>query len=53
MLDYDILFLYDCTAAFSKEAHDMTLQTIDQFFGSVATSEDVLQSIQALPVLSE
>lgn len=53
MLDYDILFLSDCTAAFSKEAHDMTLQTIDQFFGSVATSEEVLQSVQAFPVLSE
>ncbi|MGP7817992.1 cysteine hydrolase family protein [Niallia sp. 01092] len=42
MLDYDIIFLSDCTAAFSKEAHDMTLQNIDQFFGMVASSEDVI-----------
>ncbi|MFT8320945.1 MAG: isochorismatase family cysteine hydrolase [Bacillus sp. (in: firmicutes)] len=42
MLDYDIIFLADCTAAFSKEAHDMTLKNIDQFFGMVADSEDVI-----------
>ncbi|KAB7665179.1 cysteine hydrolase family protein [Bacillus sp. B1-b2] len=45
MMDYDIILLSECTAAFSKEAHEMTLQTIDQFFGSVATNNEVLQSI--------
>lgn len=53
MLDYDIIFLSDCTAAFSKEAHNMTLQTINQFFGSVATSEEVLQSIPSLSSFNE
>ncbi|EOR24687.1 cysteine hydrolase [Cytobacillus oceanisediminis] len=53
MLDYDVIFLSDCTAAFSKEAHDMTLQTINQFFGTVATSKEVVKSIHALPVGSE
>lgn len=50
MLDYDIVLLSDCTAAFSKEAHDMALQNIDQFFGSVASSDDVFQSIHMLGV---
>lgn len=53
MLDFEVIFLSDCTAAFSREAHDMTLQTINQFFGTVATSKDVIQSVQALPVGSE
>lgn len=53
MLDFDVIFLSDCTAAFSREAHDMTLQTINQFFGTVATSKEVIQSIHALTVGSE
>ncbi|MER2057957.1 MAG: isochorismatase family cysteine hydrolase [Niallia sp.] len=53
MLDFDVIFLSDCTAAFSREAHNMTLQTINQFFGTVATSKEVIQSIHALPVGSE
>lgn len=53
MLDFDVIFLADCTAAFSREAHDMTLQTINQFFGTVATSKEVIQSIHALTVGSE
>ncbi|HEO8420604.1 isochorismatase family protein [Mycobacteroides abscessus subsp. abscessus] len=53
MLDFEVIFLSDCTAAFSREAHDMTLQTINQFFGTVATSKEVIQSVHALPVGSE
>ncbi|MCF2647736.1 cysteine hydrolase [Niallia circulans] len=53
MLDYDVIFLSDCTAAFSREAHNMTLQTINQFFGTVVTSNEVIQSIHAIPVGSE
>ncbi|RYL90333.1 cysteine hydrolase [Sporolactobacillus sp. THM7-4] len=41
MLDYDVVFLSDCTAAFSKAAHEMTLETINQFFGTVVTSDQV------------
>ncbi|WP_445487857.1 cysteine hydrolase family protein [Niallia sp. 03133] len=44
MLDYDIIFLADCTAAFSKEEHEMALRNIDHFFGRVADSEDVINS---------
>lgn len=53
MLDFEVIFLSDCTAAFSREAHDMTLLTINQFFGTVATSKEVIQSVHALPVGSE
>lgn len=42
MLDYDVVFLSDCTAAFSKEAHEMTLTNINQFFGTVADSNQVI-----------
>lgn len=45
MMDYDIILLSECTAAFTKEAHETTLQTIDQFFGSVASNNEVLQSL--------
>lgn len=41
MLDYDVVFLSDCTAAYSKQAHDMTLSNISTYFGSVNTSNQV------------
>ncbi|WP_407270874.1 cysteine hydrolase family protein [Radiobacillus sp. PE A8.2] len=52
MLDYDVVMLSDCTAAFSKAAHDMTLTNIDQYFGTVCKSEDVIQSWHALQTTS-
>lgn len=48
MLDYDVVFLSDCTAAFSKEAHKMTLTNISQFFGTVAESNQVVDKWSAL-----
>lgn len=48
MLDYDIVFLSDCTAAYSKEAHEMTLKNIDQYFGTVCQSHQVINSWLAL-----
>ncbi|WP_420829234.1 cysteine hydrolase family protein [Aquibacillus albus] len=48
MLDYDIVLLSDCTAAYSKEAYEMTLKNIDQYFGSVCESKDVIESWHAL-----
>jgi ureidoacrylate peracid hydrolase len=42
MLDYDIVFLSDCTAAFSEEAHDMTLKNIDEYFGTVMRSNEII-----------
>ncbi len=45
MRDYNIVFLSDCTATSSQEAHDATLANIRQFFGIVATSDEVLESL--------
>lgn len=42
MLDYNIAFLSDCTAAFSEEAHQSALANISQFFGTVVRSSQVL-----------
>jgi len=42
MLDYHIVFMKDACAAFSQAEHDMTLQTIDTYFGMVASTQDVI-----------
>lgn len=42
MLDYNVVLLSDCTAAFTKEAYLMTLTNISQFFGTVAASTEVI-----------
>jgi ureidoacrylate peracid hydrolase len=39
--DYYVVFTSDCFATFSQAAHDATLHNIDQFFGEVATGEQV------------
>ena len=40
--DYYVVFLSDCTATYAQAAHDATLYNIDQFFGEVAASTDVM-----------
>lgn len=47
MLDYDVVFLSDCTAAYTQAEHDMALQNIAQHFGTVATSEQVADAWRA------
>jgi ureidoacrylate peracid hydrolase len=47
MRDYNIVFLSDCTATSSQAAHVATLENIRQFFGIVATSDEVLSSWRA------
>ena len=42
MKDYYVIFTSDCTATFSQAQHDATLFNIDQFFGEVASSEQVM-----------
>jgi ureidoacrylate peracid hydrolase len=42
MLDYNIIFLSDCTATASPGAHEATLSNIRSHFGTVATSDEVL-----------
>ena len=40
--DYYVVFSGDCSATYSQAAHDATLQNIDQFFGQVATSDEIM-----------
>ena len=42
MNDYYVVFLKDCTATYSTQAHEGTLQNIDRFFGQVVTSDEVI-----------
>lgn len=47
MRDYNIVFLDDCTATSTVEAHEATLANIRGFFGIVAKSEEVLADWRA------
>lgn len=44
--DYNIVFLSDCTAAYSAEEHEATLNNMARYFGIVTTSEEVLSTWQ-------
>jgi ureidoacrylate peracid hydrolase len=47
MQDYNIVFLSDCTATSTREAHEASLANIRGFFGIVTTSSEVLADWQA------
>lgn len=40
--DYYVVFTSDCTATYSEAEHEATLRNIDQFFGQVARSDEVV-----------
>ncbi len=40
--DYYVVFTNDCTATFSQPEHDAALHNIEQFFGQVVPSADVM-----------
>ncbi len=40
--DYYVVFTSDATATFTPQMHDATLANIDQFFGEVATADQVM-----------
>jgi len=42
MLDYNIVLVKDACAAYSAKAHEMTLENISMFFGSVVETGDLL-----------
>ena len=42
MLDYNIVFVDDCCAAYSREEHEGALSNIRAHFGAVASSSDVI-----------
>jgi ureidoacrylate peracid hydrolase len=52
MLDYNIVFLSDCTAAYSQAEHDMSLYNMRSHFGVVATADDVIALWKQMPALA-
>ncbi|MFQ6011252.1 MAG: cysteine hydrolase family protein [Nitrososphaerales archaeon] len=44
MLDFHIVFLADCTATVSQQAHEGTLRNIESLFGTVANSDQLMKS---------
>jgi ureidoacrylate peracid hydrolase len=48
--DYYVVFTSDCTATYSQAEHEATLRNIDQFFGQVASSGEIVACWQ--PVLA-
>lgn len=47
MKDYYIVFLRDCTASTKETVHNNTLEIINNFFGIVASSEEVIEAWKA------
>jgi ureidoacrylate peracid hydrolase len=52
MLDYNIVFLSDCTAAYSQEEHDGALYNMRAHFGVVATADEVIAQWKTAPALA-
>jgi ureidoacrylate peracid hydrolase len=52
MLDYNIVFLSDCTAAYSPEEHEGSLYNMRTHFGVVAAADDVIAAWNAAPALT-
>lgn len=53
MRDYNIVFLEDCTASYSREAHEMTLKNMSGFFGEVTNSKELAnewEGIKSVPI---
>jgi 2,6-dihydroxypseudooxynicotine hydrolase len=46
--DYYVVFLSDGTAAYDTGAHEATLRVVDQFFGEVASIDDVVSCWERL-----
>jgi ureidoacrylate peracid hydrolase len=44
MLDYNVVLVSDCCAAYDAAAHDMTLLVHRKYFGTVATSDAIVAS---------
>ncbi len=44
MHDYYLVFVSDCTATTSQEAHDYTLKMIDTYFGQVVAADEIMKA---------
>lgn len=45
MLDYNVMLVEDCCAAFSSEEHQTAVKNIKKYFGSVVTVEQIEQML--------
>jgi ureidoacrylate peracid hydrolase len=52
MRDFHVTIVSDCVAAYRKESHDATLNTIARNFGRVMTSAEIIAAWQAVPASS-
>lgn len=50
MIDYNIVFTSDCTAAGKPELHEGTLENMRRHFGTVASSEEIMAAWAPLAV---
>jgi ureidoacrylate peracid hydrolase len=50
MMDYNIVFTSDCTAAGSEALHESTLENMRRHFGTVASAEEIIAVWAAAPV---
>jgi ureidoacrylate peracid hydrolase len=48
MLDYHIAFVKDACASTSRTAHEMTLENIDAYFGSVVSVNQLIEVWKSL-----
>ena len=44
MLDYHTVLVSDCSSAYDRAAHDLTLQTHARHFGHVATAKEIIDT---------
>ena len=51
MMDYNVVFLGDCTAAYSQAEHDGALKNMEKHFGMVSTAPDVIAAWKAMRAL--
>ncbi|GLX70569.1 cysteine hydrolase family protein [Paenibacillus glycanilyticus] len=49
MMDYHIVLMKDACAAFTQEEHDMTVQTVDTYFGMASDTKAVISFWQQQP----
>jgi ureidoacrylate peracid hydrolase len=47
--DYNVILIEDCCGAYDNAEHAATLNNISKFFGTVATSETLLSTLEKVP----
>jgi ureidoacrylate peracid hydrolase len=50
-LDYHVTLVEDCSAAYDERHHDMTVETVEKFFGVVASADEIAAAWSRSPQL--